>query len=527
MEFGELVEAIRAVEKLKGRNDKVRMLAAIFSALDPGEAALVARLITGRVFPEYSEVSVGVGWASVRDALGMVDAVSTLFPHAQRVSVGELVETLQKISRTASRRKKVSYLFSLFSRLSREEREYLLRILFGEVRIGASTGLVLEAIAEAAGCELGVVRRAYMYLSDIGDVAEIALREGCEGLRRVRIQLFRPVKPMLAAMAYSFREILGEHGGKTSLEYKYDGVRVQIHKSGDKVKVFSRRLSDITGYVPEAVELAARIKAEEAILDGEAVGVEAGRPVAFQEVSRRIRRKRERERFIARIPLHVYLFDLLYLDGEDFTLKQYRERRRVLEEIAPRENLARMRIVDSLVDAEDFYRSAVGEGHEGVVAKRLSGLYEPGIRGKHWLKLKASETVDCVIVAAEWGHGRRRGWLSDYHLAVYDDENDRFLRVGKTYKGLTDAEFEEMTRRLLELKVAEKGYVVYVKPQIVVEVEYAEIQRSPRYESGYALRFARIKRIRWDKRPEDATTLRELEERYRRQRFKKTPGVTP
>lgn len=518
MKFRELVDVIHEVEALKGRNDKVRKLAELFSRLDPVEAAIVARMITGRVFPEYSEVAIGVGWATIRDALNMVDSSLTLFTFSGPVTVGEVVETLERISRTRSRQKKVSYLFSLFSRLSHEEREYLLRILFGEVRIGASTGLVLEAIAKAAGCKIDVVRRAYMYLSDVGDVAEVALKEGCEGLRRVRIQLFRPVKPMLAAMAYSLREILQEHSGRTALEYKYDGVRVQIHKKDENVKVFSRRLSDLTNYVPEAVDLAKQLPLREAILDGEAVGVEAGRPIAFQEISRRIRRKREKERFLVRIPLHVYIFDILYKNGEDLTLKPYSERRHILESVVPSENLARMRIVENVVDAENFYQRAVEEGHEGVVAKRLNGLYEPGIRGKLWLKMKASDTIDCVIVAAEWGHGRRSRWLSDYHLAVYDDVNDRFLRVGKTYKGLTDAEFEEMTKRLLELKIAEKGYVVYVKPQIVVEVEYAEIQRSPRYESGYALRFARIKKIRWDKRPEEATTLRELEERYRKQR---------
>ncbi len=524
MNFEELVKVARKVENTTSRKEKIRLLADFFSRLNPEEAAIAARLLSGRIFPEYRDVALGVGWSTLREALSMKSTVKPLTTFYAKVTLKELVSVLEKTANTSSRKKKISYIYSLISRMSDEEIEFLLRIIFGEVRIGANIGILLETAAKLAHCKLEIVRRAYMYLSDIGDVISTAIKGGCKALETVKITLFRPVKPMLAAMAYTVEEILREHGGKTALEYKYDGVRVQVHRKGRSVKVFSRRLSDITPYVPEAVSAAEKAGADEFILDGEAVGVEGGKPIAFQEISRRIRRKKDKEKFFSRIPLHVYFFDILYLNGRDLTSLKYIERRRILESICNEECLARMTVTSNLNEASSFYSSAIEAGHEGVMAKRLDSPYEPGTRGKHWLKLKASDTIDCVIVAAEWGHGRRSGWLSDYHLAVYDEKNDRFVRVGKTYKGLTDAEFEEMTKRLLELKVAEEDYIVYVKPEIVVEVEYAEIQRSPRYESGYALRFARIKRIRWDRSPYDITTLEELEKRYQAQHRRGASG---
>jgi len=515
--LAELVSVARKVEATSSRNEKIRILTEFFSQLSPEEAEYASRLLAGRIFPEYDERSLGVGVASISEALEDRGRVSFLVPASKSVDIGELYELFTRISKTSSRQKKLSLLRYLFSHLSSDELDFVLRVIFGEVRVGAGIGILLEVAAKLSGCGLDDVRRAYMFLSDIGDVFRVALSGGCEGLRRVKITLFRPVKPMLASMAYSFKEILREHGGKSAVEYKYDGIRVQIHKDGDRIRVFSRRLSDITSYVPEVVQLAKMLPVGTAIIDGEAVGIDKGRVVSFQEISRRIRRKRDREKVYARIPLHVYLFDLLYYNGVDLTNEPYIRRRRILEGFVKEENLARMRVVDTVEEAEEVYKRAISEGHEGIVAKRLDGGYEPGTRGKLWLKYKISDTIDCVIVAAEWGHGRRRGWLSDYHLAVLDEREGRFVRVGKTYKGLTDVEFEEITKRLLQLKVREEDFIVYVKPEIVVEVEYAEIQKSRRYESGFALRFARIKRIRWDKSPWEITTLTELAERYEKQ----------
>jgi len=275
----------------------------------------------------------------------------------------------------------------------------------------------------------------------------------------------------------------------------------------------------ITEFLPDVVDkVREHVKAESAVVDGEAVGVVAGRPVAFQELARRFRRKNELRSFLRSVPFQVYFFDILYLNGRMLIDEPYVTRRNLLEDALGGELLARQKFVSSVEELEAFYEEAVREGHEGVVCKQPGSNYEPGVRGKKWLKLKKVDTVDCVIVAAEWGHGRRAGWLSDYYLAVRDENTGGFVVVGKTFKGLTDAEFEEMTRKLLELKTREEGWVVHVKPQIVVEVDYSEIQRSPRYSSGLALRFARIRRIRPDKSPDDITTLQELWRRYHEQR---------
>ncbi len=518
MIFKQLVLLAKNIESKKGRKEKVRQLVEFFKRISPEEAEISARFLSGRIFKEYEKTPLGVGWSTVVKALDMTSTKTLIFETA-KPTIEEVYSTLEKIAKLSgagARQKKISYLLSLFSRMDRDEIEFLVRVIFGEVRIGASTGLILEAISELARCPLDIVRRAYMFLSDVGDLAKIAISRGCAGIRTVSLQIFRPVKPMLADMAYSMKEILSEHGGKTSLEYKYDGFRIQIHVSGQKIRVFSRRLSDITQYVPDLVaQIAENLKAENAVLDGEALAIVEGRPLPFQELIRRIRRKAEFNVFLKKIPYKLHLFDVIYLNNNVLVDKKYLERRKLLEEIVVEESLlARQLFVDDIRDAEAFYRKAVDEGHEGIVAKRLDSIYEPGIRGRNWLKLKQSDTVDCVIIAAEWGHGRRRGWLSDYHLAVLDEDRGEFVRVGKTFKGLTDAEFEEMTRKLLELKIREEDNVVYVFPKIVVEVEYSEIQRSPRYESGYALRFARIKRIRWDKGPYEITTLKELKRRY-------------
>lgn len=524
--FADLVNMAENIETIKSRKEKIRILSSFIGKLSPTEAEIAARFLSGRIFREYEDLSLGVGWSTIKNALSLMKTAPLLLG-AGKPTIEEVYQVLEKVARVSgesSRQKKISYIYSLISRMGEEEIDFLLRVIFGEVRIGASTGLLLEAISVLTGCSLDEVRRAYMFLPDIGDLARIAVEGGCEKIKEVSLQVFRPVKPMLADMAYSVKEILSEHGGTTSLEYKYDGFRVQIHLKNDKVKVFSRRLSDITEYVPDIVEqVKENVVADRAVLDGEALGIVEGRPLPFQEITRRIRRKVDFTLFLKKIPYTLHLFDILYLNNSVLVDRSYNERREILEKIIRSEHiLAERKVVHDLAEAESVYKKALEKGHEGVVAKRLDSIYEPGIRGRSWLKLKQSDTIDCVIVAAEWGHGRRRGWLSDYHLAVLDEDSGDYVRVGKTFKGLSDAEFEEMTRRLLEIKVREEGYVVHVLPRIVVEVEYSEIQKSQRYKSGFALRFARIKRIRWDKDPREITTLGELKRRYEKQARRKT-----
>jgi DNA ligase-1 len=317
---------------------------------------------------------------------------------------------------------------------------------------------------------------------------------------------------------------LAEHGGRTAFEYKYDGARVQIHKRGDEVRVFSRRLTDVTQSLPEVVEaVKTNIEASDAIVEGEVIAVDDnGYPIPFQHLMRRFKRVHEVRGMAEKIPVRLYLFDILYLNGESLISLPYVQRRKVLAENAGEIPLTTQLVTDKKDLAETFLNKAMDAGHEGLMAKKLDSPYTPGTRGKRWFKIKpVLEPLDLVITAAEYGYGRRRGWLSDYYLAARDVATGEFLNVGKTFKGLTDAEIIEMTKRLKELAVREEGNRVVVLPKIVVEVAYNEIQQSPKYKSEMALRFARISRIRDDKSPEDADTIGKVREIFERQFAKK------
>jgi DNA ligase-1 len=329
---------------------------------------------------------------------------------------------------------------------------------------------------------------------------------------------------MLAQMANSLEEALKEHGGRTAFEYKYDGARAQIHKLGDQVRIFSRRLTDVTESLPDTVSSATDgIEATEAILEGEIVAVDSrGHPVPFQHLMRRFRRVHSITEMVEKIPVELYLFDILYLDGHNLILLPYVERRQVLAEKVEKIQLTRQAVTESVEEATQLLTEAMNAGHEGLMAKRLDSPYTPGIRGRHWLKIKpVLEPLDLVIVAAEYGYGRRHGWLSDYSLAARDAETGEFLEVGKTFKGLTDAEIVEMTARLKELVISERHGRVTVMPRIIVEVSYNEVQKSPKYKSGMALRFARITRIREDKSAEEADTIEKVREIFEAQFLKK------
>jgi len=352
---------------------------------------------------------------------------------------------------------------------------------------------------------------------DLGKVANVALTRGEEGLKDISVSLFVPLKPMLAAMAEGVSEALEGHGGRTAFEYKYDGARIQIHRQGGETRVFSRRLSDVTGSIPDIVELVERcIPADDVILEGEVIAIgETGRPLPFQDLMRRFTRVKDVEEMAERIPLRLHLFDVLYHDGQLLIDQPYERRWGLLERLVPRDLLAVRIVTESPEEAKGLLEEALEAGHEGLMAKRLDSAYTPGARGKRWFKIKSSETLDLVVAAADWGSGRRRGWLSNYHLAAR--RGDEYLGIGKTFKGLTDEEFTWMTGRLQELKDYETDYTVHVHPSLVVEVAFNEIQRSPHYRSGYALRFARVTRIRTDKGPGDADTLTRVRELYERQ----------
>ncbi|HEY6200122.1 MAG TPA: ATP-dependent DNA ligase, partial [Candidatus Binatia bacterium] len=362
------------------------------------------------------------------------------------------------------------------------------------------------------------VRRAALFLSDLAEVAAIALGGGAAALENIDIKLFVPLLPMLSELSDDFGAIFKAHGGATALEYKYDGARIQIHKQGDHVRIWSRRLTEVTHSIPEIGALArSEIAGDSFILDGEVVAIgKDGRPFPFQELMRRFRRIHGVEAAAGEIPLRLFLFDCLYLDGVSLIDEPYEKRWAKLSQITNGNHLAARRLTGDAAEAEAFLKQSLAAGHEGLMAKSPASPYMPGNRGKLWFKIKPAETLDCVIVAADRGSGRRRGWLSNYHLAVADGQ-DGFAPVGKTFKGLTDKQFAEMTARLSALKTGDDGYTVTVKPEVVVEVAYNEIQKSPQYSSGFALRFARIKRIREDKDPRQASTLAELQALYERQ----------
>jgi DNA ligase 1 len=438
MNFSEFASLCYQLEKTPSRLEKIASAAEYLKRLERHEIRYGVAFLSGRPFPVSDPRTLDLGPGAFFEA-----SVIPAGAHActTPLTITDVAASFAKIAEAAgkgSRREKFARLKELVEKTGAQERLILFRLLHNELRIGLHDGLIQEAIARASGADLKTVRRAALFLSDLAEVASIALTEGVAALRQVDIKLYVPLLPMLSELAQGFDEIFKAHGGKTALEFKYDGARIQIHKERDLVRIWSRRLSEVTRSLPEIAEIAREhLRGDSFILDGEVVAVgRDGRPYPFQELMRRFRRIHGIEPAASEIPLFLYLFDCLLIDG----------------------------------------RSLI----------------------------------------ADRGSGRRRGWLSNYHLAVADGAGG-FAPVGKTFKGLTDKEFIEMTTRLKNLATADNGYTVTVKPEVVVEVAYNEIQRSPQYSSGFALRFARITRIREDKGAEQATTLAELQSLYERQ----------
>jgi DNA ligase-1 len=513
-------------------------------------------MILGQPFPKWSQKTLEVSWATLSEILRRItevdwnvfleafnntgdigSAAKAVFEKAKvkrqalllqkALTITEVRRSLEAITETAgsgSKEKKERLIAALLSQASPVEAKYLVKIFIGEMRTGFHEGLMEQTIAKAFELSLATVQKASMTIGDIGEVAAMAKKEGKERLSKLSFKVFRPVKLMLAQTADDVDEALEEHGGETAFEYKYDGARVQIHKLGGEVRAFSRRLTDVTLSLPEIVEsVKSNVRADEIIVEGEVIAVDdSGYPIPFQHLMRRFKRVHEIEDTAEKIPVRLYLFDVLYLDGESLISLPYLRRRQILAENAGGIPLTTQIVTDSREDAEKFLKEAIDAAHEGLMAKRLDSPYTPGTRGKRWFKIKpVLEPLDLVITAAEYGYGRRHNWLSDYYLAARDRKTGEFLTVGKTFKGLTDAEITEMTSRLKELTVREEHRRVVVLPKIVVEVLYNEVQKSPKYKSEMALRFARINRIRDDKSPEDADTIEKVREIYERQFAKK------
>ncbi|MFQ6128267.1 MAG: ATP-dependent DNA ligase [Thermoplasmata archaeon] len=515
--FSELVKICNSLGSTTKRLEKRKIIREFLMTLERDETSPAVLIIIGRIFPEAEARTLHVGWSTIKKALGP-GKQATLFEKPLTIlDVQRSFDEIASVSGRDSVSRRTNLIRGLFGRATKDEREIILKNLFREMRHGVSEGVMLEAIADASGAGIDLVRKAHMLSGDIGGVAEAALTSGPSGLRTFGMRVLSPVKPMLGELAENLEDIFKEHPAGTSFEFKYDGARIQIHRKKEEVRIFTRRLTDVTPSLPEIEEIALSLRGEEFLVDGEVVAVDDdGKPLPFQDLMRRFKRVHDVEDMRRQMPLKLYLFDILYLNGRTLIDDPYESRWRSLSELAPN-YLAERKITSKLEEATHFLERALEAGHEGLMAKALDSHYHPGHRGKRWFKIKPARRIDLVIVAAEWGSGRREGWLSNYHLAVRNVETGGFEMIGKTFKGLTDEQFEWMTKRLLSLRTSEDRYTVYVRPEVVVEVAYNEIQKSPHYESGFALRFARIKRIREDKSPEDIDTFSTLVRLYEKQ----------
>jgi len=498
----ELVEASTTVGATRSRKAKVAALAAALAAAGPEEARTAASYLGGALRQRRT----GLGWRSLRDLPGPAGSAT--------LTVAEVHDTFDEVaavSGAGSQARRGVLVEALFARATAEEQAYLRGLVTGELRQGALDGLVLEALAVAGGAPAAAVRRAAMFAGSTAPVAEALLRDGPQALDRFRLRPGTPVRPMLASSATDVAEAMGRaapHGGPVAVDCKVDGIRVQLHKVGQEVRVFTRSLEEITDRVPEVVEAVRALPARDLVLDGETVALTAdGRPRPFQETGARTATRGDPEALRATVPLTTFVFDLLHVDGEDLVDASGRERFGRLADALPRELLVPRTVTADPDEARRLFRDLVAAGHEGVVVKSLDAPYEAGRRGAGWVKVKPRHTLDLVVLAVEWGSGRRRGLLSNIHLGAREPASGGYVMLGKTFKGMTDEMLEWQTHRFLELETSRTAHVVRLRPEQVVEVAFDGIQSSTRYPAGMALRFARVLRYRDDKGAEEADTV--------------------
>ncbi|MEA3192482.1 MAG: ligase 1 [Betaproteobacteria bacterium] len=493
--LADVVRTSAQVGATSGRLAKTSALAERLRSLEPDEIGIALPYLSGdirqgKLALGYRTLSPGAAAASPTLTLREVDSV---------------FERLKITKGRGSASQRTELLDALFRKATAEEQDFLVRLIVGELRQGALEGVMLEALASASGVPAALVRRAAMIGGGIAPVAHAALTQGQAGLERFAIRPMRPILPMLAQPAASpaaALEVLGE----AAFEWKLDGARVQVHKAGDEVRVFTRTLNDVTAAVPEVVASAREAASSALILDGEAIALRAdGRPHPFQTTMRRLGRKVDDSSLRETLPVSVFFFDCLY-HAEPLIDLPLRDRRRTLQQVLEGKSLTPWLVTGDAGAAQAFYQGALQHGHEGVMAKSLDAPYEAGRRGSGWLKIKPAHTLDLVVIAAEWGHGRRKGWLSNLHLAARDSAGG-FVMLGKTFKGMTDAMLDWQTRELQTRALKSDDWVVHVRPELVVEIEFNDIQKSPQYPAGLALRLARVKRYRTDKRAEDADTI--------------------
>ena len=502
--LAELVRASARVSGTSSRLAKVREIAGLLGGLPPAEIAIGVSYLAG----ELPQGRIGVGYAAVQAAAAAAGAAPTEATLSLE-QADRCVAELAGIRGSGAARRRGAALSDLFARATAAERTFLLQLLVGELRQGALAGVMIDAIAAVSGIAVACVRRAAMYAGPLGAVALAAMTEGTAGLGRFRLELFSPVAPMLAQTAADVNEALEElGGGEIALEWKLDGARVQAHKERERVRLYTRTLNEVTDALPEIVAAIRALPARALVLDGEAIAYDtSGRPHPFQITMRRFGRRLEVEKLMTDLPVRAYFFDCLRLDDRSLADRPLRERSAALAAALP-EALRVARIVTSSArEARAFYEAALAAGHEGVMAKSLDSPYEAGNRGAGWLKVKRAHTLDLVVLAAEWGHGRRTGKLSNLHLGALERATGHYVMLGKTFKGLTDTMLEWQTRELLARETHRDQWTVYVRPELVAEIAFSDLQASSRYPGGMALRLARVKRYRDDKQVENADDM--------------------
>lgn len=494
-----LVDASGKIAATPKRLAKIEILAALLAQVHGDEIEIAVSFLSG----EPRQGKIGIGYRMLEQSIGPPAAEPSL-------TLAHVDEALTEIAATRGSHAKAERVAQLLARATSSEQRFLVGLLSGELRQGALEGLMVEGIAGAARIEAARVRRAVMLAGSVTPVARAVLESGEAGLAAFHLQLLRPVQPMLAQSAEDAAAALTELG-EAAFEYKLDGARIQVHRDGDEVRVFTRALNDVTVAVPEVVEAVRALPVRSVILDGEAIALQPdGRPHPFQMTMRRFGRKLDIDALRGSLPLTPFFFDALYVDGGTLLDEPQTRRFQALREFAPAFVIPNLRTADPAAAAE-FVRGALAAGHEGVMAKSPDAPYAAGARGQSWLKIKQARTLDLVILAAEWGSGRRRGWLSNLHLGARDAVNGGYAMLGKTFKGLTDEMLAWQTAELLKAEVSRDSWTVYVEPRLVAEIAFNEIQISPTYASGLALRFARVKRYRSDKTPDQSDTFQTVQ----------------
>ncbi|MDY0388229.1 MAG: ATP-dependent DNA ligase [Methanolobus sp.] len=557
--FREFSQTCKVIESTSGSLNMTSLVAELLEQVTPEELPVVTHFVMGEIFPAWSSEEIGVGSGILYNALAKSAGLavsdikelvretgdigetasrslknvssgqatfSSFMEESNDLSILDVFERFKAISKSSgkgSQTSKIKNLQYLFNSSSPEEVSYIARLAVKELRIGVGEGIVRDAISKAFDVPAEEIERAFMLSNDLGLVASTAREGGRDAVLSLGLKLNRPIRMMLAQITPSLDTALSEIG-TAAVEWKFDGARVQIHKEGDNITLFSRRLENITDSLPDIVEAVKdNVSAESAILDGEAVAIDKnGRPRAFQDILKRFRRKYDVQATAREIPLIVNLFDIMYLNGEellDLPLVQRRKKLKSCVKNGDKINVDTQYLTDDPEKIVEIYNAALKAGHEGVMIKNLESPYSPGKRGKNWLKKKpVMETLDLVVIGAEWGYGRRTSFLGSYALACHDPDTGRFLPVGRVATGFSDEQLAELTEIFSDLIIVESGTEVEIKPEVIFEVAFEELQKSVNYESGYALRFPRLVNVRSDKSVDDVETIARLEEMYLMQR---------